>query len=51
MITTVSRQTGKWQELKTYSIDGSGNLVVVSVGPNLHPSGTTFTSTAVYRKG
>jgi hypothetical protein len=51
VLTTISRQTGKFQVMETYSIDASGNLVVISVEPNLHPSGTTSTLTAVYRKG
>jgi hypothetical protein len=51
VITITSRQTGKCHEMETYSIDGSGNLIVVSVVDNLYPSGTTSTRTAVYRKG
>ena len=51
VITTTFRQTGKCVEMETYSIDGSGNLVIVSVVDNKYPSGTTSTLTATYRKG
>ena len=39
-----------WQSLTILSLLGSGELEILSVGPNLWPSGTTHSLRFVYRK-
>jgi len=48
--TTTVGPAFRYQWFDIYSINGDGNLVIASVGPNLFPSGTTSTITRTYKR-
>jgi hypothetical protein len=52
LVTTITNAgiTGRWESVLTCSLDGKGNLVIVSVDPNLWPPSTMSTRTLTYSK-